>query len=301
MPTILRAGDTVEIIAPASRCSDRQLAAMRELLESWQLICIVKEDIFGTDVLCANTDEARFKHLKQALLNPQSKAIFCARGGYGSMRLIPKLTEVYPPESVKIFVGMSDITALQLYLQQAWGWPTIHGVPAPDRFSVESIASLKAILFGTIKHVEFTGLMPMNSYALQSQVIQSSLTGGNLSLIQAGIATCWQMDAGNKIILIEEIGERGYRVDRMLEHLTQAGVFHHAAAIVFADFLEGKEPDNSSKIEPVLQRFAEQCAIPVVRLHGIGHGYDNQPIPFGTETILSLGDEIKLTCLTHSI
>ena len=269
---------------------------MKELLESWQLSCIVNEDIFGTDVLCANTDEARFKHLKQALLNPQSKAIFCARGGYGSMRLIPQLTEVHPPQAVKVFVGMSDITALQLYLQQAWGWPTIHGVSAPDRFSVESIASLKAILFGAVKCVEFTGLVPMNSSALRRQVIQSSLTGGNLSLIQAGIATRWQMDARNKIILIEEIGERGYRVDRMLEHLTQAGVFHHAAAIVLADFLEGKEPDHSSKIEPVLERFAHQCDIPVVRLHGIGHGYHNSPIPLGTNTILSLGNEGELTC-----
>lgn len=299
MPT-LKSGDTVEIIAPASRCSDLQLAAMKELLVSWQLTCIVNEDIFGTDVLCANTDEARFELLHQALLNTQSKAIFCARGGYGSMRLIPKLMEVSPPEAVKIFVGMSDITALQLYLQQVWGWPTVHAAAAPDRFSAESLSSLKAILFGTVKHVEFTGLVPMNSYALKNQTLQSSITGGNLSIIQAGIATRWQMDARHKIILIEEIGERGYRVDRMLEHLTQAGIFYQAEAIVFADFLDGNEPDNSSKIEPVLQRFAAQCTIPVVRLHGIGHGYNNLPIPLGTETILSLGDKIKLTCCIDS-
>lgn len=292
---VLTPGDTVEIIAPASRCSDQQLAAMRELLESWQLHCIVKEDIFGTDILCANTDEARFNHLKQALLNPQSKAIFCARGGYGSMRLIPKLKEIAPPESAKIFVGMSDITALQLYLQQAWAWPTIHGASAPDRFSAESIASLKAILFGTVKHFELTGLIAMNQHAIKNQVIQSSITGGNLSLIQAGIATPWHIETRNKIILIEEIGERGYRVDRMLEHLTQVGVFHQAAAIVLADFLEGKEPDNSSRIDPVLHRFAVHCDIPVVRLNGIGHGYNNVPVPLGTDAILFLGNEIKLT------
>src|SRR5690242_14038836 len=91
---VLSPGDSVEIIAPASRCSDIQLVQLKELLESWQLNCIVKEDIFSKDLLCANTDEARFTHLKNALQNPETKAIISARGGYGSMRLIPKFREI---------------------------------------------------------------------------------------------------------------------------------------------------------------------------------------------------------------
>ena len=115
---ILNSGDFVEVIAPASRCSDNQLQALKELLESWKLNCIIKKDIFGEDLLCAHTDEARFEHLKNALQNPETKAVICARGGYGSLRLIPKLTEIQAPKQVKIFVGMSDITSLHLYLQQ---------------------------------------------------------------------------------------------------------------------------------------------------------------------------------------
>lgn len=293
---VLKCGDTVEIIAPASRCSDQQLSEMKELLESWQLNCIVKQDIFGSDLLCANTDEARFKHLAHALQNAESKAIFCARGGYGSMRLIPKLTQIDKPVSPKILVGMSDITALQLYLQQQWGWPIIHGAAAPDRFSPESIASLKSLVFGAVKHIEFPGLMPLNQYAQTNRIINSTLTGGNLSIIQAGIGTRWSIDARDKIILLEDIGERGYRVDRLLEHLFQANILQHAAAILLGDFLEGKEPDNSSLIHPVLSRFAERCTVPVVQIKGIGHGRNNMPIPFGTSTKLQLGNEIKLTC-----
>ncbi|BCA94758.1 putative carboxypeptidase [Legionella antarctica] len=295
---VLKYGDTVEVIAPASRCSDKQLIEMRELLESWQLNCIVKKDIFGPDLLCANTDEARLKHLSQALQNPESKAIFCARGGYGSMRLIPGLIRIDQPQSPKILVGMSDITALQLYVQQQWGWPIIHGAAAPDRFSPESIASLKSILFGATRYIEFSGLIPLNQYALINTTIESSVTGGNLSIIQAGVGTSWTLNGRDKIILLEDIGERGYRIDRMLEHLFQANMFQNAAAIVLGDFLEGKEPDTSSLIHPVLSRFAEHCDIPVVQIKGIGHGCNNMPLPFGTDATLQLGNEIKLTCFT---
>lgn len=291
---VLKPGDYVELIAPASRCSDNQLLGLKELIHSWQLNCIIQEDIFADDLLCANSDEERFKHLNAALHNPKTKAIICVRGGYGAMRLIPKLAQVQPPETPKIFVGMSDITCLSLYLQQQWGWATIHGTASSDRFSAESIASLKSILFAESKSHLFSGLTPLNQHATEHQVIESSITGGNLTLIQAGIGTVWQMDARNKIILLEEIGERGYRVDRMLEHLHQAKIFDGAQAIVFADFLGGEEPNGTSLIQPVLQRFAEGCAIPVVQINGIGHGYNNRSIPFGTHASLNLGQDVQL-------
>ncbi|MCW8470891.1 LD-carboxypeptidase [Fluoribacter gormanii] len=292
---VLSPGDAIEIIAPSSRSTDSQLLELKELLESWGLKCIVQEDIFAQDVLCANTDEMRFKHLKNALCNPQTKAVICVRGGYGSTRLIPKLAEIEPPEVVKLFIGISDITCLHLYLQQHWDWPTIHGAAAPDKFSRESLAAVKSILFGEAS-AKFTGLIPLNKYAQNEGFIKSQVTGGNLAIIQSGVGTCWQMDGRDKIILLEEIGERGYRVDRMLEHLKQANIFTSAAAIIIGDFLNGHEPNGSSLIEPILQRFAESTAIPVLRISGIGHGHINFPIPLGTEAHLQLGQNVQLTC-----
>ncbi|MCE0721607.1 MULTISPECIES: S66 peptidase family protein [Legionella] len=292
---ILSIGDSVEIIAPASRSSDSQLLGLKELLESWELNCIVQKDIFAPDLLCANTDEMRFTHLKNALQNPKTKAVICVRGGYGSTRLIPRLAEIHPPDAVKIFIGISDVTCLHLYLQQHWGWPTIHGAAAPDKFSKETIAAVKSILFGEAP-IQFTGLIPMNRHAQEDGFIKSHVTGGNLAIIQSGVGTSWQIDGRDKIILLEEIGERGYRVDRMLEHLKQASLFSHAAAIILGDFLEGDEPNGSSLVEPVLQRFAESCPIPVLRIAGIGHGPINFPIPFGTEAHLQLGKKAQLTC-----
>ena len=292
---ILKSGDSVEIIAPASRCSAQQLSALKELLLSWGLNCIVDPFIFGDDLLCATTDAERFRLLKNALQRVETKAIICARGGYGSMRLIPALTTIAPPDTMKLFVGMSDITALNLYLQQEWQWPTIHGSASPDKCSTESIAALKSILFGQVDKVDFVGL-PLNTLAEQQGIVESSITGGNLCLVQASIGTTWQLNGSKKIIFLEEVGERGYQVDRMLEHLRQATLFKDVAAIVFGDFLDGEEPNGSSLINPVLERFAQQCEMPVVQVKGIGHGPINFPMLLGTNAQLQLGDNITLTC-----
>lgn len=292
---ILKPGDTVEIIAPASRCSDKHLMGIKEILLSWGLNCLVDDNIFGDDLLCAHRDEQRFIALKNAIENPEVSAVICARGGYGSMRLIPALKQINPPVVPKMFVGMSDITALQLYFQQHWGWPTIHGALAEDKFSPESIAALRSLLFGESETIEFMGI-PLNAQAQQNYSLKSTIVGGNLCLVQSSIGTDWQIDGDGKIIFLEEVGERGYRIDRMLEHLSQANIFKHATAILLGDFLGGEEPNGTSLIQPVLNRFAEQCNIPVVQIAGIGHGYTNFPIPLGTAAQLNLGHKIKLRC-----
>ncbi|MFT4060063.1 MAG: LD-carboxypeptidase [Legionella sp.] len=292
----LKTGDAIELIAPASRCSDAELRGLLDLLESWGLRVLVSDTLFGKDLLCANSDEQRFLHLKNALYNPESKAIICVRGGYGATRLLPQLTQLKAPAMAKIFVGMSDITCLHLYLQQHWHWPTVHGSVLPAKLSAESLASLKSILFAQTPSVVFNTMKPLNQLAQASGLIQSQVIGGNLTLVQASIGTRWQMNGSRRFILLEDVGERGYRVDRMLEHLQQANLFQDATAIIFGDFLEGKEPNGSSLIQPVLERFAAQCPIPVVQIEGVGHGRTNFPIPLGTDASLQLGVDIKLTC-----
>ncbi|KTD06721.1 S66 peptidase family protein [Legionella jamestowniensis] len=293
---ILKEGDLVEIIAPASRCTDKHLADLKELLVSWGLNCHIDDAIFGDDLLCANDDTQRFSALKKALENPETKAIICARGGYGSLRLIPELTKLSPPVP-KIFLGMSDITALLLFFERQWQWPSIHGALAVDKFSSESTEAVRAMLFG-LNEIRFVG-KPLNKLAEKPVSLHTSITGGNLSLVQASTGTNWQIDAAGKIILLEEIGERGYRVDRMLTHLLQANVFKDAAAILLGDFSGGAEPDGSTLIQPVLERFAHDCGVPVIQVSGIGHGFINFPVPLGTPVVLDLGQTIQLTSLRN--
>ncbi|CEK10352.1 S66 peptidase family protein [Legionella hackeliae] len=290
---VLNAGDSVEIIAPASRCTEKHLAELKELLVSWGLNCYIDDAILGDDLLCANHDAIRFASLKRALENPETKAVICARGGYGSMRLIPELTKLNQPSSPKIFIGMSDITALLLYFERQWQWPTIHGALAIDKFSEESIAAFKSLLFHREK-ANFQG-KPLNAHAMKRSCLETTITGGNLSLVQTSIGTNWQIEGAGKIILLEEIGERGYRVDRMLNHLSQAKVFKEAAAILFGDFLGGLEPNGTSLIQPVLERFAAVCDVPVIQISGIGHGFINFPVPLGIPVQLKLGQTIQLS------
>lgn len=292
---ILKSNDTVEIIAPASRCPDKALANLKALLNTWQLNCFVNENIFGEDLLCANSDKIRFEYLKNAFENETTQAIICIRGGYGSMRLIPELAKLTPPAKLKMFVGMSDITALNLYLNQAWNWPILHGAPIIETFSEESIASLKSILFGEINHIEWKGL-PLNEAAHKPQALISTVTGGNLCLVHTSIGTLWQINSYNKILFLEDINERGFRVDRMLEHLRQSNLLKGVKAIVFGDFIKGEETDGSSLIDAVLLRFAQSCEFPVIKIEGAGHGPVNFPLPLGTKAQLILGDNITLNC-----
>lgn len=292
--TKLFKGDSVEIIAPASRCSAEELRLLKELLESWDLKCIVDPNLFDNDLLFANSDINRFHLLKTALLRDQTKAIICVRGGYGSMRLIPELNKITPPKNQKIFIGMSDITALNLFLQQKWQWSVIHGSLSTLKFTKESIDQMKTILFDDIDCVEFDGI-PLNHAAQEKKMIASKITGGNLCLVQCSLGTIWQIESDNKIIFLEEINERAYRVDRMLKHLEQAGIFNHASAIMLGDFIGGNEPNGSSLILPVLKQFAQELKIPIVQVTGIGHDRVNFPLPLGVNAQLHLGEKIKLT------
>lgn len=311
----LQPGDCVELIAPASRCSDQLLSDIKTRLESWQLRCIVEPDIFGNDFLFAHSDDMRFQALERAFKRKETKAIICARGGYGSMRLIPKLYDNSCREAIerlppKLFVGMSDITALSLFLEKHWQWPTLHGALALDKFSDDSILALKNVMFEGTKNLQYSGVA-MNAAArgevgskigglkgatTETDVIETSITGGNLCLVQTSIGTIWQMDPRNKIVFLEEVSERGYRVDRMLEHMRQANLFKDAAAIVFGDFVGGNEADGSSTVMPVLQRFADSMSIPVVQIVGLGHGNTSMPLPLGTKVRLQLGENVVLGC-----
>lgn len=291
----LHAGDIIEIIAPASPClkTEAPLAQIQEYLTSWGLVPRIPTNIFGKDLLCANTDELRFEFLKNALVNSESKAIWCLRGGYGSARLIPKLaalglTNITP----KLFIGMSDITALHLFLQQAFGWATLHGPSArqvtDNDVDAANIQELKKIIFGQQQKLYYDNLTFLNDKNLGDQELHTSIIGGNLCLIQNSIGTLWQINADNKILFLEETSERGYRIDRMLQHLEQAHVFDGILAVILGDFSGGKEPDGSSLVEPVLKRFAENCNFPVLRCPGVGHERFNRPLPLGTKAILAM-------------
>ena len=288
-PSPLKKGDFVDIIAPSFGCPVEVLDKIASFLRSWGLIPIIPKDILGSDLLCAQTDKIRFDQLSKAIHNSQSRHIWCLRGGYGASRILPLLKGINPPAAPKLLIGFSDTTCLHIFLNQEWGWPSLHAPPlrsiVTEEVSGESIAFVKDSLFGTAQGKELN-IIPLNQAALDSGPIIAPIVGGNLTLIESGLGTFWQAKGGDKIILLEEADEEGYRIDRSLTHLFQAGLFQGAKAVLLGDFIGKQEKDGICLVEPVLERFAKSLSIPVFKIPGIGHGSVNWSLPLGTPVTL---------------
>ena len=298
----LKKNSIIDIIAPAGGVADISIIGkLKRLLESWELIPRISPDLFGPDLLCANSDEKRFQQLKEALLNSSSQAIWCLRGGYGSTRLIPYLLKLTAPEKCKLFIGFSDITALHLFLQQKWHWQTLHG-PSLNQvvrhlIEAENSAELREIIFGQLRQLDYS-LKSYHRPSKSSVCIQAPLTGGNLSLIQTSLGTDWQIETKDKILFLEDVNELAYRIDRMLQHLQQSGALSHVKAILLGDFTFPAKLEEEEKIQVVLERFAKEHNFPVLRCPDIGHGKKNRSLPFGAPSLLDLNKNqltIKIT------
>lgn len=298
--SVLHKNDIVDIIAPASHSPLNRLEDGIKWVESTGLIPYIPKDIINTDVFFAAPLKTQVEHLKRALYS-DSKAIWCLRGGYGSMRLIPHLLKLKPPKKPKLFVGFSDITALHLFFSQEWNWPVIHGRTIsqmnPDLKNTPDRKFLRDVIFGKKNEMTFKKLIPMNDLAKKEKQIKARITGGNLRIIQSSIGTEWEMQAKGKIVFIEDVGERGYSIDRMFEQLVQTKIMDKKLkAVVFGDFTEGHEKDGRDLTLEALQRFADKVPYPVLRGLPAGHGEVNYPVPFNTDCVLELGKSGALTC-----
>ena len=297
----LKAGDVIDVVAPGFASTSDELEGGVRFLESWGLVPRLPAKIYGRDVLCSNRDEIRSRHLREALLAPDSRAVWCIRGGYGSLRLIPDLLRVRRPSfRPKLFVGLSDITSLHAFLNQKWGWPTVHG-PLLDRLGRGAALArfereLRKFVFGHEPSISFSGLKPLNQKARGRGVIRGKVSGGNLIVLQSSLATRAPWQTRGRILFFEEIGERGYRIDRVLEQFDQAGMFQSARAVIFGQFTEGREPDGRNLIWPVIHRFAESAKIPVFSGLQSGHDIIQRPVPFETASVLKLGARGELVC-----
>ncbi len=294
---VLKKGDLVDVVAPAGRPRPHTLKGVEQFLSSWGLRGRFSDDLVGKDLLCANSAEIRFKNLKKALLATDSKMIWCLRGGYGSLHLLDALDKMRPVQN-KCFLGFSDITTLHTFFVQKWHWQTIHGCNI-DRFALGTATAgekkrFRDILFGNQRSLSFA-LKPLNGPASKTRHLRSQVVGGNLITLQAGFGTDHQLQTKGRILFLEEVGERAYKIDRVLEHMRQLGMFRGLKAMVLGQFTEGHEPNGKNRVPEYLKLFAEQQSFPVVMGLPSGHGKNQHPLPFGTAAKLSLGPKPQLT------
>ncbi len=283
----LKKNALIEIISPASGCSVDQIRRGVESLTKWGLSTRVWMIEENGHPFHSDDDEYRLFSLVEAIKRDESSLIWSQRGGYGAQRLIPALLKMKKPKNAKVFIGYSDMTILHLFFNQKWGWKTIHG-PMLSTFSNQNflkkdLNELKNLLFKSNQFKFTAKLTALNITAKnqQNNVFKGELLGGNLSVFEQAIGTKLHPKTKGKILFFEDVGERGYRIDRMLNHLEQADIFKGVKAVIFGEFTDAHEKSGDDYSRFALLRFAEKQKIPVFEMKEFGHGNRNRPLVVG--------------------
>lgn len=276
----LRPGDTIGIATPASPVDVAVLEAGEVLVRELGF-----EPRRGSSVLkgqgyLAGTDDARAAELMELVRARDVHAIWCARGGYGSQRIVSQLDAAVVRNAAKPLVGYSDVTTLLLWQRRAAGLMGIHGPMLERRGPNEDHRALARALMGVGEPLRLQG-RPLCEDA-RGGWREGRLTGGSLSLVVGSLGTPWEIDTREAILLLEEVNEAPYRVDRMLHQLHAAGKLEAAAGIGIGSTTGCESPDRASPgLEEVLVEILAPLAKPTVVGLPFGHGEANVPWPHG--------------------
>ena len=281
-PPRLRPGDTVRIVAPSGPVPRPEFESGAALLAARYRLRYDPATIFRSSGYLAGPDEVRVEELHAAIRDPEARAVVMARGGYGLLRLLPFLDLDLLRAHPKPIVGFSDGTALLACAARA-DVAAVHGpvVTQLARLPEED----RAGLFGLLESPG-PGLLLSDLDAAVPGRVQGPLLGGNLEVFSRLVGTPFLPDVTGAVLFFEDLGERPYRIDRLLTHLDLAGLFGAVSAVVVGDFSGCKErPDSglaSPTAEEVLLERLGRLAIPVAFGAPIGHGTRNGAVPYGT-------------------
>jgi muramoyltetrapeptide carboxypeptidase len=285
-PTYLQIGDTIAIVAPAGILKNRQatIQKAKNLAESWGLKVVLGKHLFNQNNHFSGTDEERCQDFQDALDNQNIKAIWAARGGYGSVRILDKLDFTTFKKQPKWIIGYSDITALHNHIHNL-GVETIHGMMATSleekpKEIIKTISTFKNALFGDeLKH---TISSSKYNRIFSSGAIEGQIIGGNLAILASMLGSESQINTDGKILFIEEIGEYKYSIDRMLQSLKRAGYFTKVKAVIVGNMSLIKKnttPWGSAIEQLILELVPENVS--VLFDFPAGHEADNRAIIFG--------------------
>ena len=289
-PKALQTGDLVQIVAPASNLKADYLT--RGVAELTALGFRVKYDpaILEKDRYTAGTDERRRRELMDAFTDPAVKAVWAARGGYGVMRLLSQLDENVLRTHPKIFIGYSDMTALQLYLYSRFGWVTFHGPMATKDLAGGAAHYDKTTLLNALTKPEPMGeIVAVGTEVLHhGATVSGRLLGGCLSLLTAMMGTPDELDTSDAILFLEDTSTRPYQLDRMIQQLKLAGKFDSTRAIVFGEMSNCvQHVEQGYTLQEVLRDLTAELRIPV--LFGLRSGHSelgNLTLPLGVRATL---------------
>ena len=290
-PPLLQKGDKVEIVATARKVTLSDITEGVEILQSWGLKVVFAENLFEEDNQFAGTDEQRAADIQTFLDDPDIKAILCARGGYGSVRIIDRLDFSGFVQSPKWICGYSDVTVFHSHLHQL-GYATLHGTMPinikEEDFYIPSNTSLVRGLTG--KSLAYTvPAQPFNRYG----DVTAPIVGGNLSILYSLLASESDICTDGKILFIEDLDEYLYHIDRMMMALKRSGKLANLAGLVvggMSDMNDNTIPFGHTA-EEIIARVTEEYGYPVCYGFPAGHIEENMALRLGTEATLNVSEK----------
>lgn len=287
-PAPLAPGDAVAVLAPGAAVDRVRVESGMARLERAGLRVHPGAHLFDRHGYLAGSDSARLADLHAAFADPEIKAIFCARGGYGCGRLLPHLDRQLLRDNPKVFVGHSDLTFLLTDLMQGAGLVAFHG---PLVAALDELAT--SAMLATVTGDRAPWLLNAPT-VVQPGTAEGPLVGGCLSIVTAMLGTPYALDTRGRILFLEDIGEKPYRVDRMLTQLRQAGVFDGVAGVVFGEMIDcSAGRDETVRVLDVVREAFAGAPFPVAYGLPSGHGHGTVTLPFGIHARLS-GERLVL-------
>lgn len=285
IPPYLKKGDIIGITCPAGFLDKKKATYCIKILQSWGFKVVIGKTVgSNSENYFSGTDEERQNEFQAMLDDSSVKAILCGRGGYGSTRIIDRLNFKKFRKSPKWIIGYSDITAFHTHIQTNFSIASIHG-PMASAFQTwgrdkEYLDTIRACLLG--KRMKYTSKQNASNVFGKAKGI---LVGGNLALISHTMGTKSEIKTKGKILLIEDIGENLYAIDRMLVQLERSGKLFDIVGVVSGGFTDTKDTDRpyGKAIEGIIQAFFKNRKIPICFDFPIGHQPKNFAIKLGIE------------------
>ena len=286
-PKALKYGDTIGVIAPAGPVSRETVKLGRRALENMGFRVKLGRSCFGSYGYLSARDEVRARDINEMFSDSNMQGIICLRGGYGTTRLLNLIDYENIKSNPKVFVGYSDITALHTAFNKKCGLITFHGpmvasdmAEGIDYFSKNSMlnAITKTEPLGIIKNPQGELIK-----CLVPGIAEGELVGGNLALICSTIGTAFEINTKNKILFLEDIGEKPYKIDRMLIQLLDSGKLHELKAMVLGDWSDCEEiqGEHSLSLMEVFNDILRPLNIPIIYNIKAGHCYPKVTLPLG--------------------
>ena len=283
-PPALKAGDKIGIIASASSFNRAGFEAGCERLRQMGYEPVYSESIFDRDLYFAGSTERRVRELEETLQRSDIAALICARGGYGSNYLLQPVDFRKFTDHPKILLGCSDITTLLTAITDRTGLVTFHGpMVAKDIAAADGmdVASWKSALTGAVSW----SIATQGVEVLRPGHAQGRLYGGCLSMLVASLGTDFEIQTDDTLLFLEDIGEKPYRIDRMLMQLRLAGKLEAVRGIIFGEMLGcAATPDQGYTLQQVIMRMLEDFKGPII--YGLKSGHvtsGNITLPIGVK------------------